>query len=186
MSIKLQIKRGKKANLPKLAAGEPGFTTDEQKLYIGTGSDNVAMAREDHNHAGVYQPVGEYLTAETDPTVPAWAKAASKPAYTAAEVGADPAGSAAGVQSGLDAHTGNKANPHGVTAAQVGAAPSNHNHSASNITTGTLTVARGGTGQTTLTPAVETKGLRQIYAGTADMTAGSTALATGTIYLMYE
>lgn len=29
-----------------------------------------------------------YLTTETDPTVPAWAKAAQKPAYTAAEVGA--------------------------------------------------------------------------------------------------
>ena len=29
-----------------------------------------------------------YLTTETDPTVPAWAKAAQKPSYTAAEVGA--------------------------------------------------------------------------------------------------
>lgn len=29
-----------------------------------------------------------YLTAESDPTVPAWAKAAQKPSYTAAEVGA--------------------------------------------------------------------------------------------------
>jgi hypothetical protein len=32
-----------------------------------------------------------YLTSETDPTVPAWAKAASKPSYTASEVGAAPA-----------------------------------------------------------------------------------------------
>ena len=31
-----------------------------------------------------------YLTAESDPTVPAWAKAASKPTYTADEVGARP------------------------------------------------------------------------------------------------
>lgn len=31
-----------------------------------------------------------YLTAETDPTVPSWAKQASKPAYTASEVGALP------------------------------------------------------------------------------------------------
>lgn len=31
-----------------------------------------------------------YLTTESDPTVPAWAKAASKPTYTAAEVGARP------------------------------------------------------------------------------------------------
>lgn len=35
----------------------------------------------------------------------------------------DPAGSAAAVQANLDAHTGNKSNPHGVTASQVGAVP---------------------------------------------------------------
>ena len=34
------------------------------------------------------------LPAETDPTVPAWAKQAVKPSYTAAEVGADASGSA--------------------------------------------------------------------------------------------
>lgn len=35
-----------------------------------------------------------YLTSETDPTVPAWAKEATKPTYTAAEVGALPADTA--------------------------------------------------------------------------------------------
>lgn len=34
------------------------------------------------------QPAGAYLTKETDPTVPAWAKQATKPSYTAEEVGA--------------------------------------------------------------------------------------------------
>lgn len=34
---------------------------------------------------------GGGITEETDPTVPAWAKAATKPTYTAAEVGALPA-----------------------------------------------------------------------------------------------
>lgn len=34
---------------------------------------------------------GGGITTETDPTVPAWAKAATKPTYTAAEVGALPA-----------------------------------------------------------------------------------------------
>lgn len=37
------------------------------------------------------QPTGNYLTAETDPTVPDWAKAQTKPTYTADEVGARPA-----------------------------------------------------------------------------------------------
>lgn len=40
------------------------------------------------------QPAGSYLTKETDPTVPAWAKAETKPSYTAPEVGADPSGTA--------------------------------------------------------------------------------------------
>ena len=42
----------------------------------------------------VYSPLTllwtDFLTAETDPTVPAWAKAATKPTYTASEVGAVP------------------------------------------------------------------------------------------------
>lgn len=40
------------------------------------------------------QPEGTYLTEETDPTVPDWAKAGSKPSYTANEVGADKSGTA--------------------------------------------------------------------------------------------
>lgn len=38
----------------------------------------------------------------------------------------------------------------GITPANIGAAPTSHNHSASNITGGTLPVARGGTGETDL------------------------------------
>ena len=40
------------------------------------------------------QVAGNYITEETDPTVPAWAKATTKPTYTASEVGADPVGTA--------------------------------------------------------------------------------------------
>lgn len=36
------------------------------------------------------QPAGDYLTSETDPTVPEWAKQPDKPTYTASEVGALP------------------------------------------------------------------------------------------------
>ena len=63
-----------------------------------------------------------FLSSESDPTVPAWAKAVNKPTYTASEVGADASGAAATVQANLTTHTGNTSNPHGVTAAQVGAA----------------------------------------------------------------
>jgi hypothetical protein len=43
------------------------------------------------------QKSGNYIETESDPTVPDWAKAAEKPTYTAAEVGADAAGTAAGL-----------------------------------------------------------------------------------------
>lgn len=47
-------------------------------------------------------------------------------------------------------HTADKDNPHAVTAAQVGAAAVSHNHSAAAITSGTLPVSRGGTGNTSV------------------------------------
>lgn len=47
------------------------------------------------------------------------------PAEQMPEMNYDTAGSAAAVQKNLDTHTGNKSNPHGVTAAQVGALPVN-------------------------------------------------------------
>lgn len=63
--------------------------------------------------------------------VPAWGDVMGKPAtfppishsHTAAEAGADPAGSATGVQNGLNGHMNNRSNPHGVTAQQAGALP---------------------------------------------------------------
>lgn len=63
----------------------------------------------------VQQIVEDYLAknpptvTETDPTVPAWAKAAHKPSYTASEVGADPSGTAASQvathNTGTDTHS---------------------------------------------------------------------------------
>lgn len=51
------------------------------------------------------QPTGAYLTEETDPTVPDWAKEPTKPGYTASEVGADPSGTAS---SQVSAHNAGK------------------------------------------------------------------------------
>lgn len=67
----------------------------------------------DVSEAQIAQAVAEYLSnnpiAETDPTVPDWAKAAAKPGYTADEVGADPSGTAASQVSahntGTDTHS---------------------------------------------------------------------------------
>lgn len=58
----------------------------------------------------------------------------------------------------LSSHVNNKSNPHGVTAAQVGAAASSHNHSAADINSGTFGVARGGTGKSSVTSGAILKG----------------------------
>lgn len=60
-------------------------------------------------------------------------------------------------QTALANHTNSKSNPHGVTAAQAGAAATSHSHAATNITSGTLAIARGGTGNTTGLAASATK-----------------------------
>ena len=40
MANTIKIKRGTEAGLQTLAAGEPGFTTDTKKLFIGDGTTN--------------------------------------------------------------------------------------------------------------------------------------------------
>ena len=47
MAKKLQIKRGARASMPTLAQGELGMTTDSgsEGLFVGTGTENIEMAR---------------------------------------------------------------------------------------------------------------------------------------------
>ena len=66
------------------------YSTTENKMvwhinnnYYATQSNLPTNVSELNNDAG-------YITEETDPTVPAWAKESTKPTYTAAEVGALP------------------------------------------------------------------------------------------------
>lgn len=63
----------------------------------------------------------------------------------------------------LISHLKNVANPHKVTAAQIGAAPSAHKHTVTDITSGTLSTARGGTGKTSWSAN------RLVYASSASM-----------------
>lgn len=193
-------------NLPSLAAA---LANEKQDKLTGTSGQFVGFDSGGNATAVAAPTAAQVGAVPTSRTVNGKALSANI-SLTAADVGADAAGAASGVQTNLTAHINNKSNPHGVTKAQVGLgnvdntsdankpistatqnalngkANTSHNHSAANITSGTLSVARGGTGQTTLTPAVTTKGVRAIYAGTSDMTAGTTALTTGCIYLVYE
>lgn len=64
-----------------------GTYTNEAKAAIQTMLDVPSNADIPTQISDLTNDAG-YLTTETDPTVPAWAKAAQKPTYTAAEVGA--------------------------------------------------------------------------------------------------
>lgn len=81
--------------------GGTGGTNDHSKLSNRDAADQHPIGAITGLEAALdgKQPAGSYLTEESDPTVPAWAKEAQKPSYTAQEVGADPSGTAAGLVS---------------------------------------------------------------------------------------
>lgn len=97
MAVKIQIKRGSKAGLPALAPGEYGLATDTAELFVGGSSGNLQ--------------------------IPVLDSTGKVPSSQLPEMDYDPAGSAAAVQASLTAHVNDEDNPHGVTAAQVGALP---------------------------------------------------------------
>ena len=133
------------------------------------------------------------------------AVAQDKPTYAASEVGAIPTtekGAANGVATlGADGkvptgqlpamdyapsthasqHASDGADP--ITPDAIGAAASSHNQAASTITAGTFAAtgvkAMNGTDYTTAR-------VRNIQASTTDLTAGSSSLSNGDIYLVYE
>lgn len=133
------------------------------------------------------------------------AVAQDKPTYAASEVGAIPTtekGAASGVATlgtdgkvptgqlpAMDYAPSTHASQHGsggsdpITPASIGAAAASHNQAASTITAGTFAAtgvkAMNGTDYTTAR-------VRNIQASTTDLTAGSSALANGDIYLVYE
>ena len=133
------------------------------------------------------------------------AVAQDKPTYAASEVGAIPTtekGAANGVATlgadrkipaeqlpTMDYAAKTHASQHGssgsdpITPAAIGAAAASHNQAASTITAGTFAAtgvkAMNGTDYTTAR-------VRNIQASTTDLTAGSSSLSNGDIYLVYE
>lgn len=58
MAKEFQIKRGNVADLPALAEGEPGFTLDSKKLYIGHPEGNVLINPDQFVMTVTYDPEG--------------------------------------------------------------------------------------------------------------------------------
>lgn len=172
----------------------------------------------DFAHTHTKSQITDFPTSMPASDVYAWAKASTKPTYTASEVGASATGHKHTKSEITDfptsmtptAHTHTKsqitdfptslpasdvyswakasAKPtytwNEITSKPTSFTPASHNQAASTITAGTL----GGKVQANASAAstVTAAQVRDIYGGTSDMTAGSTALTSGTIYVMYE
>ena len=74
----------------KLETGSGGGTVTVDNTLSST-SENPVQNKVIKAALDEKQPKGSYITSESDPTVPEWAKAETKPTYTASEVGALPA-----------------------------------------------------------------------------------------------
>ena len=149
--------------------------TDGSWEYIGSSSVKVDTTLTQAGMAADAKAVGDAINSytETDPTVPAWAKAATKPTYTAAEVGITTTTSLTSGSSAL------------VTSGGVYTA-------LSNIDVDGYVPIDGGTMEGTLVAdAISVRNLtlaqmRNIWAGTADISEVENSLREGDIYLQYE
>ena len=200
MSIQSEIDRiNSNVQAALNAVADTGVSVPE-----GANSDNLPAAvsalaneKQDKLTGAQGQVVG--FDAEGNPV------AQDKPSYTANDVSAVPAeekgapegvatlGADGKVPTGqlptMDYAPSTHASQHGsggsdpITPAAIGAAASSHKQAASTITAGTFAAtgvkAMNGTDYTTAR-------VRNIQASTTDLTAGSSALANGDIYLVYE
>ena len=70
----------KETSKPTYTASEVGAAplshANDTDIHVSTAEKTSwnSKAAGDHNHDNVYQPIGSYLTSESDPTVPSWAK----------------------------------------------------------------------------------------------------------------
>ena len=164
------------------------FETEASVVYMSDGSTTVeeaiqARAPQSHTHT---------VSQITD--LADWAKQPTKPTYTYSEVGAA-AASHTHTRSQItdfpssmpasDVYSWAKQpNKPSYSYSEVGAAPASHTHTASQVTAGTL--AGPVIANVSAVATVTTAQVRNIYAGTADLTAGASGLTSGYIYLVYE
>ena len=195
MAVTIQVKRGSRATLPVLALGEYGLTTDTKELFIG-GPEGVNIQIAVLDNGG--QIPEEQLPEMDISKALAGAELKDQPADNDGVVITDSAAEnvpkrvlwsriKAALKGYFDPLYAAKSHSHAwgtVTGKPETFPPAAHKHSAADVSAGTL----GGQVQANAS-AVATLGtaqVRNIRAGTADLTAGSSSLASGEIYLVYE
>lgn len=154
--------------VPVTKGGTGATDAATARSNLGITLSNLGAAASSHTHTK--SQISDFPSSMPASDVYSWAKASSKPSYTASEVGASA--------------TGHKHTKSEITDFPSSMTPSAHNQAASTITAGTL----GGqvVANASAVSNLGTAQVRNIYAGTTDLTPGVSTLATGTIYLVYE
>ena len=165
------------AAIGEIGAEPDGFTEHlaDQVRHITATERTAWNAKADQSALAAHEADGVKHVSAEERT--AWnAKAAGDHTHTAAQVGAVP----------TTRKVNGKALSADVTlaAADVGAAAAGHSHAASGVTAGTLAgkVNANASAAGTLTAAQ----VRDISVGTAELTPGTSALVTGSLYFVYE
>ena len=195
MAVTIQVKRGSRATLPVLALGEYGLTTDTKELFIG-GPEGVNIQIAVLDNGG--QIPEEQLPEMDISKALAGAELKDPPVDNDGVVITDSAAEnvpkrvlwsriKAALKGYFDPLYAAKSHSHAwgtVTGKPETFPPAAHKHSAADVSAGTL----GGQVQANAgaAAALGTAQVRNIRAGTADLTAGSSSLASGEIYLVYE
>ena len=195
MAVTIQVKRGSRATLPVLALGEYGLTTDTKELFIG-GPEGVNIQIAVLDNGG--QIPEEQLPEMDISKALAGAELKDQPVDNDGVVITDSAAEnvpkrvlwsriKAALKGYFDPLYAAKSHSHAwgtVTGKPETFSPAAHKHSAADVSAGTL----GGQVQANAgaAAALGTAQVRNIRAGTADLTAGSSPLASGEIYLVYE
>ena len=173
------------------SVNDPGVTAAMQSDWNETDETQISFIKNKPTKVSKFENDAGYLTEETDPTVPAWAKAASKPTYNYYEIEDTPTIPAAftdltGIlpitQGGTGAATASMALTNLGAVPQtrtinskplnsdielncndVGASSEDHKHDADEITSGMLPIERGGTGASTQGEALTNLGTISVY-----------------------
>ena len=169
------------ANSDNLPAAVSALANEKQDKLTGTQGQVVGFDAEGNP---VAQDKPSY-TANDVSAVPAEEKGAPEGVATLGADGKVPTGQLPAMDYAPSTHASQHASDGSdpITPAAIGAAAASHNQAASTITAGTFAAtdvkAMNGTDYTTAR-------VRNIKASTTDLTAGSSALANGDIYLVYE
>ena len=139
-----------------------GYLNETVRPFVNTMETNTSAhaANTSNPHSVTKSQVGlgNVPNVATNDQAPTYTAAISLTALSSGEKLSVAFGKLKKAVADLISHIANTSNPHSVTYTQTGAAAASHTHGAGDITSGTLPIARGGTGATSASAAITALG----------------------------